>query len=290
MPFKYSLNSLIIGSPRDTHLRIGRDIPAELLALNFKAVFLWYWRGTDTGYYYEGIRSDSSNPASDAVLERGYVDLSGASPVVIDTGMTSAAGAFPVHFYRDGVHYFWGNSTPAASSAALVMQQSSSLTFMSNSYLSANSTTYINLPSMEQVDSGLWTGDYSFTSVAYTIAVTAGVHTVVGLTFVAPASGKGVIHMRAQLLNTDATRATFMAPEVREGAVVGAGTVHLAAADSNAMVSGWTSANPGQSHVTGLAVVDGLSAGDTYNVRLLHRVNAATGRTLLKRMVWIPSF
>lgn len=71
MPFKYSQNSIILGSPAATHLVIGADLPPLLVAAGFKAAFIWYWQGNTNGYYYEGIRPGAL-PA-DSVLERGLV-------------------------------------------------------------------------------------------------------------------------------------------------------------------------------------------------------------------------
>lgn len=72
MPFRYSLNSLTLGSPRGTHIRIGRDLPAELIAAGFEAAILYFWEGATNGYFYDGIRNLGAGPTS-SIREWGSV-------------------------------------------------------------------------------------------------------------------------------------------------------------------------------------------------------------------------
>lgn len=142
---------------------------------------------------------------------------------------------------------------------------------------------------MRLVGSGPITGDYSWTATTYGITTTAGVYFSVDCVFKAPASGQVRLDWRGQLLNSVATNQSFISPVIRTGGTVGAGTTVLIGADVRAMICGITSANPGQSFVSAFTLVPGLTPGDTYNVRLEHRVNAGTGRTLLGEILVTPS-
>lgn len=157
------------------------------------------------------------------------------------------------------------------------------------SALQVDNTSTVSFPGLRPVSSGVKTGDYSWTATTYGITTTAGVYFSVDATFIAPASGQVDLKWRGQLLNSVATNQSFISPVVRAGAVVGAGATAFAASDTTAMICGTTSANPGQTFVESFTQVTGLTPFATYNVRLEHRVNAGTGRTLLGELIVTPS-
>ncbi|MDQ7910266.1 hypothetical protein RB614_37810 [Phytohabitans sp. ZYX-F-186] len=93
-----------------------------------------------------------------------------------------------------------------------------------------------------------------------------------GVAFVAPTTGRVLIEWRANLDNS--TNAfTIVAPEVRTGSSVGSGTVVLAASDVNALYGFGTN----ELGFGCFVPLDGLTPGESYNVRLMHRVTSGTG-------------
>lgn len=119
------------------------------------------------------------------------------------------------------------------------------------------------------------------TSTAYVATLTGG--TTCSLTFVAPASGAVLIHNKFYGYNGAAgTNFTFCSPEVRAGGVVGSGTVVLAAADAEAVVTSQVGSQTVTRHLTG------LTPGSTYNVRQLFKVDGNTGTFIFKELIVEP--
>ncbi|MET9734278.1 hypothetical protein ABZZ79_27665 [Streptomyces sp. NPDC006458] len=105
------------------------------------------------------------------------------------------------------------------------------------------------------------------TSTSYT---TTG--TDCAVSFVAPTTGRVMIHTAARMVNSNATSGTLAAPETRTGGVIGAGTLVEAAADAiGASHYGSTFARSGVVHL-----LTGLTPGATYNTRLLMRTSVGT--------------
>lgn len=103
------------------------------------------------------------------------------------------------------------------------------------------------------------------TSATYTTTRTGGTSPV-GVAFTAPPSGKVKIHFAAGLLQSAANPAlvTF---QILSGAVIGSGTPASAANDSRALQSALlTEDQKGRTEL-----VDGLTAGGSYNVSLVYR-------------------
>lgn len=115
---------------------------------------------------------------------------------------------------------------------------------------------------------------------AFTNTTFAAGSPVVGLTFVAPPSG--MVHVTVSgLINsaTDTVRAE-LGWELREGGTIGSGTVVMAASVDRALagshaVNTSATASIGGSHR--FPVLSGLTAGSTYNVRTMHRVQPTAG-------------
>lgn len=107
------------------------------------------------------------------------------------------------------------------------------------------------------------------TSGAFTATLTpAG---TCGGTFVAPRTGKVLISFSAEM-SLSVANFSIANIEVRTGAVVGSGSVTLAAADSLSLRHDITQPmSHGRSKL-----VTGLTAGSTYNVQMLQRVNGVT--------------
>lgn len=114
----------------------------------------------------------------------------------------------------------------------------------------------------------------SFTATAITFgtATTGGTYTDCAVVFTAPTTGRVKIHTSARLLNSGATSGSLISPETRAGGTIGAGSVVEAAADGGgASHYGSTFARVGVTHL-----LSGLTPGDVYNTRLLHRSSLVT--------------
>jgi hypothetical protein len=108
------------------------------------------------------------------------------------------------------------------------------------------------------------------TSTTYTATLTGG--TACGVAFTAPTSGRVLVINNSTITNSGAN-STYCSYAVRTGGSIGSGTVFLAESDTNAAINQTTSAfRFGVSRV-----VEGLTAGSTYNVQQSFRVAAGTG-------------
>lgn len=116
---------------------------------------------------------------------------------------------------------------------------------------------------------------------------TAG-STPVGTTFMAPSSGAVLIHYtaRIRLVNATAQRITVLA-EVREGAVIGSGTVVNNFTEDQSLEIGQTAGD----QLTGGTTmpVSGLTPGATYNVRLLYKnaTSVASAASIFARGIYV---
>lgn len=158
------------------------------------------------------------------------------------------------------------------------------------SVVRANTGASLQVVDMQISGSGTIVNDFSFTITSYGTTASAGVYSNCGAVFIAPPSGRVLINARCQLYNSVASTTSYLAPEVREGGVIGSGTVFQAAADTVAIGSAAVAGtNPGLGFRGFSTMITGLTPGSTYNVRLLHRVTANTGRTLIREIIVIPS-
>lgn len=107
----------------------------------------------------------------------------------------------------------------------------------------------------------------------------------IGTAVVAPPSGQIRIDYTAVLrAGTSATNICLVTPQVRLGATVGSGTVFYAATDNDAVQQTGTV----DIRSAGFIIVSGLTAGKSYNVELLARVNAATGNVNRRKLIVTP--
>lgn len=125
----------------------------------------------------------------------------------------------------------------------------------------------------------------NFTGTSFTETFTTS-NTPAAVVFVAPPSGKVLIHMRSWLDNNLTASRTYLGFVIRTGAVIGSGTVFTAASDDRAIHN--SSAEDIECGAT--FYVSGLTAGASYNVRNAGRVTAGTGesqnRELIVEPVW----
>jgi hypothetical protein len=128
----------------------------------------------------------------------------------------------------------------------------------------------------EQADS------FTFDSSTLGIDADSGTYNDCGVAFLAPATGRVLVLFDADLDNSG-TQFTVMAPVLRSGDVVGSGT-NLGDADPEHSV--YTSGD--RLRMGSHWLVEGLTPGDPYNVRLEHRTTGgATTGTILRRSVTV---
>lgn len=115
-------------------------------------------------------------------------------------------------------------------------------------------------------------------STTYTATLAGG--TTCGITFVAPPSGIVDIHNTAAV-GPGSTVYAFCDFEVRQGGVIGSGTVFRAATDTTAI----RHADPNFVRATAVTPVVGLTPGSTYNARQLFRINSAGPLTVQDKIL-----
>lgn len=128
-------------------------------------------------------------------------------------------------------------------------------------------------------------GAFGFNSTTYGIDADSGSYVDCGVAFTAPTTGRVVIHTNARLNNDTAALGVSVTPVVRDGSTVGSGTVIVAADDSNRITN--TGTSPLRMGVTRL--VTGLTPGDSYNVRLEHKVSGGNGDVRNRHVIVAPA-
>lgn len=114
---------------------------------------------------------------------------------------------------------------------------------------------------------------YTFTITSFGVTTTGGTYNDCGSAFVAPASGKVLVLYGANLDNGTALASTHVAPHVRTGSTVGSGTDVFAATLAKSVRNVGTEDRTYGSSLP----LTGLTPGNSYNVRLEHRVSGNTG-------------
>lgn len=129
---------------------------------------------------------------------------------------------------------------------------------------------------------------YQTTVTTFGVGTSGGTYSDCGVAFLGCATGRAVVHYSAVLQHASAAAATEVAPVVRTGATVGSGTTVVAASTNNKLRS--TAAAAGSSERFGAALlVEGLTPGSDYNVRLEHRVSGGTGTITSRHVIVSPA-
>lgn len=128
--------------------------------------------------------------------------------------------------------------------------------------------------------------DASFTlsNTSYGTGSTGGSYSECSVVFMAPTSGRVIIHLSARLKNDTATDATMVCTETREGAVIGSGTIVDGVGDRGPSHYGVEFARIGTSRM-----LSGLTPGASYNCRVLHKVIAGNGAIALRELIVVPT-
>lgn len=116
-------------------------------------------------------------------------------------------------------------------------------------------------------------------SLTYTSTLAGGV--ACGIAFIAPASGKVIIHNSLYFFNTGAGH-SFGTIRVRTGGTIGAGVDVLPEADVRGLITSAVNA------ATRSTLVTGLTPGNTYNVQGRYRVDANSAQYSGKDMIVEP--
>ena len=124
-------------------------------------------------------------------------------------------------------------------------------------------------------------------STSYTATLSAG--NTPQLVFVAPASGKVLVHWSTYAVHSVSGGFAMMSFEIRAGGTPGAGTVFLAASDVNAIQNRGNSAGSDDSQGGNSKLVTGLTPGSTYNIQGMYKiVTAGTGTFINRRIIVDP--
>lgn len=128
------------------------------------------------------------------------------------------------------------------------------------------------------------TDETGFTDTSYV----AGAAATCGTTFTAPTSGRVITLWHARFETNTVNVRVLVSVEVRAGAVIGSGTVVSAASDTSAIESGSNDTSVGgnsRMQAPMFRIVSGLTPGDTYNVRTMHRMTSAGNGDIFDRSV-----
>jgi hypothetical protein len=135
---------------------------------------------------------------------------------------------------------------------------------------------------------------FQFTNTAFDVLSSSGIYVDCGVAFVAPISGRVMIHWTVALDIVSGTNAVaYCSPVVRTGGTVGSGSVVLPAADNNSRRVSRSSVGTddgGSRNRSGASyLLESLTAGNTYNVRLEHRVTSQTGEMFHRAVQVVPA-
>lgn len=120
---------------------------------------------------------------------------------------------------------------------------------------------------------------YTSTNVGFT---TAGAP-LTGVAFIAPLSGKVLLHWSATL-HHNTTNTAIVSPQIATGDVLGAGTVVFAASSQRSVENG----NLAFANIGSSRLLPGLTPGAVYNATLYHSVNGGTGSFAYRHVIAVP--
>ena len=150
------------------------------------------------------------------------------------------------------------------------------------------------LDAQPQTVEDVQTGTYSFSATGNfggSELVTSGTYAECAVVFTAPSSGRVEIHWAAEMAKSGTGPSSGrISPEVREGAVIGTGPVVLPASINRSLsVLAEESDSPNMSRSM-FMMLPGLTPGQTYNARLLHRGSSGSDITVrIRRLLVRPA-
>lgn len=158
--------------------------------------------------------------------------------------------------------------------------------------ISGNTTSISNhesritaLEALDPIEQSDTTSITTITSTSY-----APGSPVVGFTFVAPPSGKVFITISGNVQQNNNGWHTALSYELKTGGTIGSGTSVQVGAFTRAVVAGQgvTSGGPAYASASKRGLVTGLTAGNTYNVRAVHRVTGGSGELEFRSLTVEP--
>jgi hypothetical protein len=114
---------------------------------------------------------------------------------------------------------------------------------------------------------------FTFDATTFGVDADTGTYADCAVAFMAPTSGRVAIDYAGELDASTSAVSCNMAPYVREGATIGAGADVQIAEAQYALRNVGTDSRAGGRRL----VLEGLTPGDEYNVRLEHRCSGGTG-------------
>jgi hypothetical protein len=135
-------------------------------------------------------------------------------------------------------------------------------------------------PTVEDTQDDLFT----FDSTTFGVDNDSGIYNDCGVVFIAPFTGRVKIEYVADL-DGNGVVATQCGPHVREGSTLGSGADVLPASQANSVRNvGTDNRRYGASKL-----VEGLTPGASYNVRLEHRVSGGIGTIQFRHVIVAPA-
>ena len=128
------------------------------------------------------------------------------------------------------------------------------------------------------------TGLFTFDSTTFGTDNDSGTYIDCAVVFTACTTGRAMVEYHASLDNNTSTASTNVAPYVRTGAVVGSGTDVEVPTLELAVRNIGTDERSYGSHL----MLSGLTPGNSYNVRLEHRVSGGIGTVQYRRVAVFP--
>jgi hypothetical protein len=128
------------------------------------------------------------------------------------------------------------------------------------------------------------TASFTFNLTTFGIDADSGTYVDCGTAFLAPTTGRVIVHFAASLDN-DGANSTRIAPVIREGSTVGSGTEIVAALNDNALLNVGTE----ERRYGASLLVEGLTPEASYNVRLEHRVSGGNGTIQNRQVIVTPA-
>lgn len=123
----------------------------------------------------------------------------------------------------------------------------------------------------------------STTSTTYTATLTGS--TTPQRAFVANQAGKVLIHWSAYMTHSIANGFCYMSFEIRDGASLGAGSVVVAASDTNAIINRVSGAGSDDAQYGSSKLITGLTPGNSYNIQGLYKLVTAGTLTVVARRI-----
>jgi len=215
--------------------------------------------------FYSGVSNDANALVlAEVLVGAGVTTIVGGNITSKRKWLTATGGTMQANLTAD-----IPASTDIGTGQLVYNLQTKELTVFDSSH---NVIYQVNPASItvEGKDSSVTTGSTTSTTFTNTLTTTG----IRGVSFVAPPSGKAIVHGLASGWNSLAVH-SFLSFEVRVGGSVGSGAVHLASNENTASEFLLTATDPARHKAMG--VVTGMTAGSTYNACLTYRVPSGTG-------------